>query len=114
MPNAPTKVRSRTKKTGGRGTITTSHQLKGRDDISETRDFEDEIDCPNPAYVSVNQGMTKNLGDYNSVKIAVHVSLPSLPYDDDIKRTYQRASNLVNEFLDEEYTKAIEAATEED
>jgi hypothetical protein len=47
------------------------------------------------------------MGDYNSVKLNVHVSLPCLPHDDDVRRAHVRASKLVNEFLDEEYEKAI-------
>jgi hypothetical protein len=106
MPTPP-KVRSRVQRATGRGTVTTSRQINREEEVSDTRDFEDEVNCPNPAYVSVSQGMTKNMGDYNSVKINVHVSLPCLPYDDDIRRAHVRASKLVNEFLDEEYEAAV-------
>ena len=111
MATTPPKVRSKVQRATGRGTVTTSRQqnrgAERGEEVSDTRDFEDEVNCPNPAYVSVSQGLTKNMGDYNSVKLNVHVSLPCLPHDDDVRRAHVRASKLVNEFLDEEYEKAI-------
>lgn len=103
----PNSVKKRTKRSGGRGTVTTSRKTTGRDEVTETKDFADETECANPAYVGVTQGMTKNMGDYNSVKIGVHISIPCLPEDDDIRRAYARASKLASEFMDEEYEQAV-------
>jgi len=108
------KVRSRTVKSGGNGSVTTTRRVTGAEEVSQTRNFQDQVNCPNPAYVGVNQNLTKNMGDYNSIKIGVHVSIPCLPDDDSIRDAYDRATELVGEFLDAEYDAAIADHLDED
>lgn len=58
-------------------------------------------------YVTVEGGITKNLGDYNSARISVSVSLPCAPTINGAKEAYKKISELVDDLLNEEYEKAI-------
>ena len=53
-----------------------------------------------PAFVKVAAGGTYNLGNFESMRLDVSVTLPCLP--DDIDATYERASDFVSEKLGEE------------
>lgn len=57
-------------------------------------------------YVNVDGGITKNMGDYNSVRVRVSISLPCYPEDTEIRRAYQHASTLIDELLPAELDKA--------
>jgi len=74
-------------------------------------DSEERITVPifetDPAHVSVSGGVTINLGDFNSVKMSVMVTLPCLPVDSEIQRAYALASKRVDMFLSEEETRIL-------
>lgn len=61
----------------------------------------------NKGYVTVEGGLTKNLGDYNSARISVSVSLPCVPTIQGAREAYLKISELVDELMDEEYNKVI-------
>lgn len=67
---------------------------------------EEEIEVPafhGPvAYVRVAGSVTKNLGDYNSARVEVSVSLPCYPKPEEINQTYRAASLMVDEFVSRE------------
>lgn len=113
MSNPP-HLRKRTVKTGGRGVATINTSRTGREDKSRSLEIEDELDCANPGYVGVSLGMTKNMGEYNSLKMGVHISLPCLPTDKAVQKTYRKASRMAAEFLDEEYENAMAEIEDED
>lgn len=54
------------------------------------------------ARVTVSSHMTKNLGNYESARIGVEVSLPCFPVEDEIVRAYDKAASLIVEILDEQ------------
>jgi len=64
------------------------------------------LDCMNPGFVAVGGSMTVNLGDYESVKVSVTVTLPSFPDDASMKKTYTRCARMVDEFLNKELAVA--------
>lgn len=105
-------VRKRTRQRGARGAIQTSRATRiageTEEDVSETsKEFQERVEGE-PAYIGVTGGLTKNLGNFNSCKVSVTVSLPFTDGGDDSARAaYSRASGLVDEFLDSEYKKAI-------
>lgn len=105
-------VRKRTKKTGGRGSAhaSRSHRVSGQEvSTRETsHEIEDHLDCANPAYVGVQQALTRNLGNYESLKLGVNISLPCLPNEDSIRDTFNRAVELASEFMDEQFNLAAE------
>jgi len=64
-----------------------------------------EVDFPagvEPAFVRVSAGGTYNLGDYNSLRLDVSVTIPCHPGK--IEQTYRDASDFVAEKLSEEET----------
>lgn len=111
MATTPARARTRTRKRGARGSAHTTRTVRKGDDESTvsppSREFEEEVSTPDPAYVSVGGGLTKNMGDYNSVKISVSVTLPCDPDEDSVRECYEKTSKLVDEFLDDEYAAAI-------
>jgi len=105
-------VRKRSRVVGARGTIAVSREVKSSGDaqakVTEVnKEITTELNHPNPAYVRVDGGLTKNLGDYNSAKVGVSVSLPCLPDEASLRKCYADASKLVDEFMDAEYKLAI-------
>lgn len=72
---------------------------------SEVEDQTTEIHkfTTDPAYVRVNAGVTKNLGNYESLRLDVSISRPC--YVEDIDRTYESLSTRVSEMLEEELDK---------
>lgn len=58
-----------------------------------------------PAYVTVGAGTTKNLGDYESLRVDVRISLPCYAeevddvYDDVAEKVADRLEAEVNEYL---------------
>jgi hypothetical protein len=59
------------------------------------------------AHVGVDGGITRNTGDFNSVRVRVSVTLPCYPEDSEIRRAYIHASNLIDELLPAELDKAL-------
>lgn len=55
-----------------------------------------------PARVRVSGGLTLNMGDYNSARIDVEVSLPCLPERSEIERAYVEASGIVSGWMERE------------
>jgi hypothetical protein len=58
-------------------------------------------------YVTVEGGITKNLGDYNSARIGVTVSLPCEPSLEGAQKAYAEISKLVDKLMNEEYDKVM-------
>jgi len=55
-----------------------------------------------PAYVSVAAGRTINMGDFNTLRLDVSITLPCRADNQSIEDTYEQASDLVAEYLGEE------------
>lgn len=62
-----------------------------------------------PAYVTMSMGLTKNMGDYNSLKFHVGITIPCPPTAEDIDATYSEAKgwvedkvNLINAEVEEQ------------
>lgn len=54
------------------------------------------------ARVTVNASYTKNLGNYESARIGVEVSLPCFPVEEEIVRAYDTSQKLMAEMLQEQ------------
>ena len=61
------------------------------------------------AFVTVEGGITKNLGDYNSARISVSITMPCDPTFEGARNMYSKLSDLVDELMNEEYEKVIES-----
>ena len=104
-----TRTRSRNRM---RGTVSTTSTVsksgvKGEEEETISKELDIPIESDNPAYVKVDGGMTKNLGDFNSARIGVSVTLPCEPNEEAVRECYNKATSLVDEFLDDEYSKAV-------
>jgi len=53
-----------------------------------------------PAYVRVNAGMTKNMGNYESLRIDVSLTVPC--YTEEITKVFPTVADRVSAFLEEE------------
>lgn len=67
----------------------------------------------NPARVRVSGSATKNLGDYNSVRVEVMVELPCLPEESEVHRAYLLASDWVDGYVGRELRVAQGEAPDE-
>ena len=63
--------------------------------VIEVRKFETD-----PAYVRVSSGVTKNLGNYESLRVDVSLSVPC--YTEEMASVQKRVAGLVADMLDEE------------
>ncbi len=63
--------------------------------VIEVRRFATE-----PAYVRVNAGVTKNLGNYESLRVDVSLTVPC--YAEELGKVQKRVASLVADMLDEE------------
>jgi hypothetical protein len=100
------------------GKIIASVQRKaGKETIAEKQKVEyirtDNLPA-DPAYVSIGAGLTENLGNFESLRLDARVSLPCANDDASIKKAADRASKLVQEFIEQERRAALgqEGATD--
>lgn len=54
------------------------------------------------ARVTVGASYTKNLGNYESARINIEVSLPAFPVEEELARAYDTAQVLMSEMLQEQ------------
>ncbi len=55
-----------------------------------------------PATITVSSGITLNLGNYESLRVDVGISLPCKPTKKDVEETYTKALQFVEEKLAEQ------------
>jgi hypothetical protein len=65
-----------------------------------------------PAKVRVEGGITRNMGDYNSVRVSIVIEMPCLPEITEIERCYQITSDMVDEMINRELSIATGTAEE--
>ncbi len=80
-------------------TLTIMSKHAGKDESKpvplEVRKFEVE-----PAYVRVSAGMTKNLGNYESLRVDVAISMPC--YTEEIEKVIPKVADMVAAHLEDE------------
>lgn len=80
---------------GVEATITTTHKDGGVVEEKEHYPTPAVLEGP-PVVVGVNVGITRNLGNYESIKVSVSLSVPCAPDGDEIEETYNQAKNWVD------------------
>lgn len=99
------RVRRRIGRRSENGRISVTRTVYGAD----TGD-EETIEVPffeaEPARISVKGGITKNMGDYNSIRVDVEVVMPCYPVKSEIDRAYDACSRFIDEYLSAELSKA--------
>ena len=106
----PLRVRKRVAKKGNEGTVTKSVEKKNRGVVVSSSENVEKFkgaECLNPAYVTVNGSITKNLGDFNSIRVQVGISLPCEPAELEVRATFDKASAMVDEFVGLELENAL-------
>lgn len=80
-------------------TVTTSH---GKDDdgTRSTKKLRVRKFLVEPAYVRVNAGMTKNMGNFESLRLDVSLTVPC--YAEEVDDVFPDVADRVSEFLEEE------------
>lgn len=56
-----------------------------------------------PAYVRVNVGSTKNMGNYESLRVDVSITMPC--YAEEVDKVLPKLADKVGKYLDEELQK---------
>ncbi len=109
----PTRQRQRTPAPAAIGkqeTTTVDHEIRsGKQVIDKDQRIDKntvEMDGRPCAYVRVDGGITKNLGDYNSVKVGVSITRPCKDDDAEIRNTYGQLSVMVEELVATELSVA--------
>lgn len=87
--------------------------------ILDEQESQEKIQVPifgrvTPAKVEVEGSVTRNLGDFNSCRVAVRVKLPCYPEISEIDRVYLLTSNLVDRYVERELNIATGQANPED
>lgn len=87
------------------GKIRTSKVYPNYSSQSEEEQQEIEVNhfLTEPAKISCSKGRTVNLGNYESARVDVHVTLPT--YVEEIEDAYQQARSLIDEKISEEVEK---------
>lgn len=78
-------------------------------DFEEDLVDEQEIEVfeTDPAFVTVRAGMTLNMGDYESLRVEVGISMPC--YKEMVEETFDAVAEEVNKLLNEESNNYREA-----
>jgi hypothetical protein len=111
MPERRTRAtKKKTTRKRTRRTISTSVNQNKRTIKDETREEDaGALDCARTASVSVGNKITKSLAQYESLSVSVIVSMPCLPTESELRKTYKETSALVEDLMDEEFTRAYAA-----
>ena len=98
---APAKARATVAVTGKKSVMSSAYgEERVQEEQAGTIMFPPGVE---PAFVRVNAGKTLNLGNYESLRIDVSISLPCLP--EDINATYEQAADFAfSKLMDEEAT----------
>lgn len=64
-------------------------------DSNEATDAQKELP-DNPAVVGVTKKMTLNIGNYESVAVSVHLSMPCVPEKDSVNTMYEKVNKWVD------------------
>jgi hypothetical protein len=86
--------------------VTTTVERRRRGEVEDKREVNDKIPqsetIVNPAYVMVKGGVTLNLGDYNSARIDVSVTIPCVFTNKEMDRAFEYAASFVDEKIKSE------------
>lgn len=102
MNQTPARVRSRTRKRKGQGTVTKSVEKKqGSQTVDSAESVErfNASDCPNPAYVGTKIGFTKNLGNFESIRVDVSLSVPTEPDESSMRRAFDKVAEMGEDLI---------------
>jgi len=96
--------------TSGSSQTTTTKKRSGQvvDEKTDNQMLPESESMLNPAHVTVGGSVTKNLGDYESAKVAVQITRPCFDTDEAIEHTYSQCAAWVDTKIREELAKVYE------
>lgn len=97
MPTRSKKTKATTQSATSSKKVMVSIYGADEDDKEEREVLQFESD---PAYVKVNAGVTKNLGNYESLRVDVSISVPC--YVEVVQETFDAVAEQVSELLADE------------
>lgn len=100
--NEPSNVRRRKRQQGNEGSVSKSVEKREAGKVVSSSEVTEKFkgtNSLNPAYVGVMGSVTKNMGNYEAVRVQVSVSLPCDPTDAGVRKTFDQASSMVDEFI---------------
>jgi len=95
-----TEVRTRTRKKQTEGTITKSMEFRERGVVLSSSKSTEQFsgaDHPTPAYVGIEISFTKNLDNFESLRVAVRIDVPCKPNEADLKKDFDKVNGLAEE-----------------
>jgi len=104
-PTPPSRRRPPAKKATKQTSVTSTQRKDKGQVIHEEESHDSEIlseSILNPAHVTVGGSFTKNLGNYESVKITVQLTRPCFDEEEEIERVYAEATEWVGGKIDEQ------------
>lgn len=109
--STPVRARRRQVSNETEGIVSASHSVGKSSDKHEGKPSSFSIPVEkvpaDPAYVSVGLGLTENLGNYESLRLDVRVTLPCGTSDAEIKAAAAHAGVLAAGFIEDERQKAL-------
>ena len=101
----------RPKKTQNEGTVDIKRVQYQNGKLAEETESQETIPCPTFGDVEVGRinvrgSITRNLGDFNSVRVEVGLELPCLPELSEVDRVYDIASSFVEDKIKQELDNA--------
>jgi hypothetical protein len=90
-------------KVSGKETKTVRTTLNKEESETSSEDYHQFT--TEPAYVRVGSGVTKNLGNFESLRVDVSITMPCYP--EEIDAVYRDLSEKVSSLLDEEVSKYL-------
>lgn len=111
MTTSKQPVPSRVRQIVGETTTTTTQSKSGKivSEIAESTPIHpmDEFTNNEPhAMVGVEGSLTKNLGNFESLRVQVSITLPSRSDNESVRATFNNAAAMVDEFINIEIQKA--------
>ena len=103
-PTQPTQQRQ--------GTVSVRRAIYENRELASETEYTQTVDVPfyedvSLGSVAVEGGITRNMGDFNSVRVSVNLTLPCLPEMSEVERAYDTATRFVSGKVQEELDIAI-------
>src|SRR5690625_88214 len=97
----PRRIRERTRRVRASRTVSKTREKKSSGEVTEleesiVKEPVDIGDLLNPGYVKIGAGITKNVGDYNFIRVDVSISMPCEPNQEGYDEAYEETTKLVD------------------
>ena len=104
----PTPTLTRRREVAGEVSTTTIHSKSGQvlEEKTEASKPPQKTSATPKAMVGVEGSVTRNLGNFESLRVQVSITLPSECDDESVRNTFENAASMVDEFIQLEIQRA--------